>query len=541
MTMVTGALLVACSTPSSPKEGEMTNETAEPKKQITATIYDRGTVPPAEGTIEKNRWTRWINENAPVNVTFTAVPRNEAQQKLNVLFAAGNAPDVIFEYSPAIKNSLYEQKQLMPLNDVIDKYSTEYKKLLQDFPSLKKAGTKSDGKIYEIGRLVRLEPATLLLIRTDWLKKLNLEVPKTAEDLLKVAKAFTEQDPDGNGQKDTFGINMSSGGDVVIETMFQAGNRWLIKDNQLTYGWNQIKDATAFKKRLYDDGSIDKDFATDKNGARAIQSFATGKLGMYVSYIGTGSVLATQLLDPLFKNLPTAEVDVFPLPKSAYGQFMPKIGNPIQMTAVVNANAKDPKAVMQYLDFMMKETTTYTLINGITGVHSKKDENGCTQPIDAEKFKTEVTLINGSNDFSMLRSSALEKFIPKCAELRAITPGQKAALELSTKGQDIYMNTSLPYSEITHPEHMPQLPKDLLFAQNGVEKQLSDIWLKAIVSGEKYTPDQALADAKAAWEKSSGVQIEEWMKNWYAKEKDNAFLAKDLYDIINKQKEAEKQ
>ena len=57
------------------------------RAQITVTVYDRGNVPAAEGTIEKNRWTRWINENGPVDVTFVAIPRVNPQEKLNTLFA----------------------------------------------------------------------------------------------------------------------------------------------------------------------------------------------------------------------------------------------------------------------------------------------------------------------------------------------------------------------------------------------------------------------------------------------------------------------
>jgi multiple sugar transport system substrate-binding protein len=48
--------------------------------------------------------------------------------------------------------------------------------------------------------------ANLLFIRSDWLTKLNLQAPKTWDDVLAVAKAFTTQDPDGNGKADTYGI-----------------------------------------------------------------------------------------------------------------------------------------------------------------------------------------------------------------------------------------------------------------------------------------------------------------------------------------------
>ncbi|MFF9775943.1 ABC transporter substrate-binding protein [Streptomyces sp. NPDC013978] len=48
--------------------------------------------------------------------------------------------------------------------------------------------------------------AQTLMIRTDWLKKLGLQAPTTWAEMLSVAKAFAERDPDGDGKKDTYGM-----------------------------------------------------------------------------------------------------------------------------------------------------------------------------------------------------------------------------------------------------------------------------------------------------------------------------------------------
>jgi multiple sugar transport system substrate-binding protein len=48
--------------------------------------------------------------------------------------------------------------------------------------------------------------ANVLLVRKDWLDKLGLQPPKTWDDLLKVAQAFTTGDPDGDGKADTYGL-----------------------------------------------------------------------------------------------------------------------------------------------------------------------------------------------------------------------------------------------------------------------------------------------------------------------------------------------
>ncbi|MCX4878930.1 sugar ABC transporter substrate-binding protein [Streptomyces sp. NBC_00847] len=60
-----------------------------------------------------------------------------------------------------------------------------------------------DGKHYGIPYS---RQAMTLMIRKDWLKKLGLKAPATWQQMLDVAKAFADRDPDGDGKKDTYGI-----------------------------------------------------------------------------------------------------------------------------------------------------------------------------------------------------------------------------------------------------------------------------------------------------------------------------------------------
>lgn len=46
------------------------------------------------------------------------------------------------------------------------------------------------------------------MVRKDWLDKLGLDVPKTLDDVVEVARAFKNDDPDGNGVDDTWGLGV---------------------------------------------------------------------------------------------------------------------------------------------------------------------------------------------------------------------------------------------------------------------------------------------------------------------------------------------
>jgi putative aldouronate transport system substrate-binding protein len=503
----------------------------EVRKDISATIYDRANVPSTEGTTEENRWTKWVNQKGPENVKFVAVPRWESKQKLNVLFASASAPDLIFEYDQYIKNPLYDQKQLMPIDDMIEKYSTEYKKLLKDYPILKKVGTKSDGKLYEFAHLSEVVPIHAILIREDWLKKLNLKAPTTTEEMYQLAKAFAEQDPDGNGKKDTYGMAISFQSGQVIDQVFQATN-WVVKDGNLTRNFENTMAVTEFKKRLFDEGIVDKDYLNDKNGAKAKQDFINGKIGIYPIQINWYSFTINELAS-LKKNVPDAIVMPIAYPKSPAGQFNPAYTNPVQATAVVNAHAKNPDAVMKYIDFLVKPETARTLKYGIEGEHWKMGPNGCPQIIDANKTKTEVSY---SADLQMLSSGILD---PKCGKIESNfnpdNPLEKEGLTMFKKAMEIYLDPNKPYVEITHPEHLPQVPKDIDTISTNLLKPIGDMWVKAILSGKDYKPEQAMKDVQAAWDKGEGKKVEQWFANWWKNDSQNNFLAKDIIEIMKQQ------
>lgn len=516
-------VMSGCSGGGSQQQGQEPG--SKKKENITVSVYDRGLVPESEGTIEKNRWTEWINENGPANVKFVAIPRNDATAKLTTLFASGSAPDLIFEYSNTLRDQLYSQKQLLSVDDLIEKHSTTYKKLLEEYPLLKSVATMPDGKMYSFGKINGLQTNHALYLRADWLKQVNKEVPKTTEELYEVLKAFTEQDPDGNGIQDTYGTSLAYITSHIINAMFQ-NVRWVVEDGQLVRDWERAKAATEFRKRLYDEGLVDKDFLTDKGGQKAQQDWVNGKIGMWGGQ--TNGPAWFQIYESLKKNNPSAEVIVIPLPESPFGQFSPTIQNPVQLTAMINAQAKNPEAVMEYIDFISSESAGKTLKYGLEGTHSTQGSNGCQTFVDKDKAKE----LSYTDDFRMLYSPVLEGKCGKYEEtLNQGIPVEKEFYDLVKMADEAYLTPERPIADITHGEHMPTPPEDIQMIVSSVNKQIDDLWNKAIVSGPSYTADQAMTEAKTLWDKAGGKQVEEWYAKWYSENKDTALLRDKLYEF----------
>lgn len=512
-----------------------TTETAtnEPKERgkISVSVYDRGTVPGEEGNMEENRWTKWINEKGPVDVDFMSVPRWESQQKFNVMFASKSAPDFIMEYDTAYRNQLYNQKLIMPIDQLVEEHSTNYKAMLEKYPALRKVGTKDDGQLYEIARVIGLQPNHALFIRADWLEALKLEVPTTTEELFQVAKAFKENDPDQNGSNDTYGMALSYISGMIVDymhgsvfTIFEKQPWYPNAQDELVHDWDRTKTAFEFKKKLFDAGLVDRDFLTDSKGEKAKQDFINGKLGIWGTTVGDFASYET-----LKKNNPNAKIKVIALPESANGQFSPVLYNPIQSVGVINVMAKNPEAVMEYVDFMLEPDTKKMFEYGVEG-EQHSVVNGCPKLNDSEEVKKQMSY---KADLMMLFSTDFDN---TCSDWwnyneSNATPMQLEYKELRYDAVEAYVNDARPNPALTSSEHMPIIPEDLQINQQNGFKAVEDALTKSIISGASYTVDKAIEDAKAAWNKANGEKIDQWYAQWYATNKDTAFLMDDMYAL----------
>ncbi|MCU6792768.1 ABC transporter substrate-binding protein [Paenibacillus sp. WQ 127069] len=154
-----------------------------------------------------NEFTKWYEEKTNVKIEWQFATPQDRQEKLNLVLATNDLPDMIigFGVSPAQQMVYGQQGLFIALNNLIDKYGVETKKTLEKYPEIKQATTAPNGNIYSLSSIDR-NPHTMLQqkmwIDTEWLKKLNLDMPTTTDEFEKVLKAFKEKDPNGNGKAD---------------------------------------------------------------------------------------------------------------------------------------------------------------------------------------------------------------------------------------------------------------------------------------------------------------------------------------------------
>ncbi|MDQ6418742.1 extracellular solute-binding protein [Paenibacillus sp. LHD-117] len=165
---------------------------------------------------------------------------------------------------------------------------------LDRFPNLRHldegilSQTAVDGKLYGL-YTERPSSRQGIIIREDWLDALGLEKPDTLEELYEVIRLFTQNDPDRNGQADTFGLadrnDLVFGAFKTLSSYFGAPNNWGVEGEGGAivpeFESPAYLDAMNFMKQLYDEGLINRDFAvTSKEMQRDF--IIRGEAGVYI-------------------------------------------------------------------------------------------------------------------------------------------------------------------------------------------------------------------------------------------------------------------
>ena len=246
-------------------------------------------------TLEDNRWLTAYYERLGIKITYDWIVKGGYDsdpyiQKLNVSIASGNLPDIIPVESTQLKQ-LVDSNMLADLTPYWDTYASDMLKDIYTSQGKFILGSSTfDGKLRAVTSSTDgYNDGMFIWIRADWLKKLNLAPPDTMDDLLKIAEAFTNEDPDGNGIDDTYGIAVTKDlhdGVLSLEGFF-AGyhaypNIWIEDDSgELVYGsvLPEMKTVLKTLAEMYEKGQIDKEFGM-KDLSNVRDSIADGKIGI---------------------------------------------------------------------------------------------------------------------------------------------------------------------------------------------------------------------------------------------------------------------
>jgi putative aldouronate transport system substrate-binding protein len=163
-----------------------------------------------------------LENETNVHINWTCFPTDQFGDKKNLALAnTKKLPDGLFNADMSDYDLLRYAKQgvIIPVEDLIDKYMPNLKKVLEENPEYKAMITAPDGHIYAFPWIEQLGSGKeaiqtiggMPFINKKWLDKLGLSVPKTTDELKEVLESFKKNDMAGDGKTIPMSFIMNGG------------------------------------------------------------------------------------------------------------------------------------------------------------------------------------------------------------------------------------------------------------------------------------------------------------------------------------------
>ena len=245
-------------------------------------LWDRGDAP-AGGTVENSKMTTYINEQIAdlgIQVEFVSTPRSGSDDKLVTWMGGSSAPDIIFTYGQSTFLNFATQGGLVDLAPSIAKLGPDnnIEKYVGDVMNM----GNIDGKQYALlSKRGAANPRHTAYIRKDWLDELGLKMPTTKEELIDVLYKFKEAKPDCipwamNGRTDTEKTYLNFVGSYV--DFADEKDQYTYSEGYIVMHDGALEGIKTLNK-LYNDGIIGQDFATDTTEDLFKAAVSSGKVG----------------------------------------------------------------------------------------------------------------------------------------------------------------------------------------------------------------------------------------------------------------------
>ncbi|MER5457070.1 extracellular solute-binding protein [Micromonospora sp. NPDC002389] len=337
----------------------------------------------------KNDWLFWSELTSRTNVKLdpVAVPLSDYNQKRSLLIGAGDAPLLIPKTYPPDVNTFVSSGAILPVSDYLDlmpnlKEKIEKWNLQPEIDTLR----QQDGKFYLLpGLHEKPWHDYSLAIRTDILEELNLEIPKTWDELYTVLKAMKAAYPDVYPFSDRWSQPNPAGNllNLLAVTHGLDGAGW----NFQHMSWNaqaqkfeytgaseHYRHVLEYLNKLVAEKLLDPESFTQTDDA-ARQKLANGK--SFVISANAQAVVNDYRPDLAATN-PKAKIAKIPLPVGPAGEINPS--SRLENGMMISSKARDSKnfvAMMQFVDWLWYSDAGQEFAKwGVEGTTFVKDASG---------------------------------------------------------------------------------------------------------------------------------------------------------------------
>lgn len=304
--------------------------------------------------------------NTKLNVQM--ISQDQYETKFSLLAAGGDLPDITrldgFKYQEYMDTGMF-----MEISDLLEEHGENITKYIED---KNWELTKWKGKKYVIPYQGTGGSSYRNFIRKDWLDKLGLKEPTNLEEYKEVLRAFTFDDPDGNGKNDTYGTS-----DFEFYPIFGAfgihKGQTELRDGVFVpvNVSEEYREALKYIRGLVEEGVVGTEFAIE-SGEQREDNLIHGRYGSTTGWWSFASDVMCE--KQMAKINPKADWSLFDI-KGENGDSGFADGGTISGTVQLSKNASNPEACMRFLNYLISDEGFLMSTYGILDVHYTKDES----------------------------------------------------------------------------------------------------------------------------------------------------------------------
>ncbi len=340
---------------------------------------------------------------------------------------------------------------------------------------------KIDGQLY--GFPVTRGNGCITYVKKAWLDNCGLEAPTNYEEYLNMLKAFSTEDPDGNGvDGDTYGV--SAAGIIAAEAPYtnylpefyqDAYPSFVQGDDGVWYdGFTQdnFKDALNRLREAYAAGYIDMETLT--NGTNDCRNkFYEDQFGVFTYWAGTWN---TNLKTNLEANGKDGELVPLP-PIAELGSYVER-NSPVWC---ITASCENPEGVFKYLiESMLDGGDMQTLWSyGVEDIHwSTKAETILGVSYEEGQFHMKESLETPGTLYTKAHIDPMLSIVTWDND-----PGKDAIPEESRNSQQIFNDNCHQAQLVPSTDEMATYNGDLTTLKNSI---IADVVVQGVSIDEAY-------------------------------------------------------
>lgn len=328
-------------------------------------------------------------EMTRISWEYITPPMSDFSTRLNLAFASGDLPDIIFaagssNLTRGMEVDYGSQGILLPLEELIEENAPNFMKVLEDNPEIRKSITAPDGHIYSLPYInhssISIWPLGPMWYNGLWLEALGVEeIPTTVDDFYDLLVRMRDEDPNGNGKADEIPLTDVGLNTIRLYMMASFG----MKSNSIEVVDGTVRFAPAsenyrgyleFMNKLYSEKLLDQETFIQSNEQKKAkgQNNQIGVFQDWFSFFTLGEKESEAMNDPMFQTL-TSEYSPETLavahPRFSTGTF-----------AITN-KASNPAAAIRWVDYFYSEEGLIFLNQGPEGFLWEYAENNIGEQV----------------------------------------------------------------------------------------------------------------------------------------------------------------